>query len=192
MLAVRRFISRGSVHEGGRNDARLMSPMTSTARPHKMAGLSPLHSLLVKFGLLALVAGFVLWFGWPAEDPVGPDLAGPIQALSPSPGPTAHSCASLPPHHSRPAAPLPSRSKLDLNQATPEELQQLPGIGEVLAKRMITRRETTGGFRTVDDLLTVKGIGHKRLKQLRPLLTVGPVQERGRPRLAPVAPKDRL
>ena len=61
---------------------------------------------------------------------------------------------------------------VNLNTATAEELQQLSGIGEVLAGRIVSYRETHGGFRTVDDLLDVEGIGETRLNQWRPYLCV--------------------
>jgi competence protein ComEA len=60
-----------------------------------------------------------------------------------------------------------------LNRATSEQLQGLPGIGEALAQRVIGRRDAKGRFQRIDDLLEVKGIGPKRLEQLRPLLTIG-------------------
>ena len=63
--------------------------------------------------------------------------------------------------------------RLDINRATVEELQSLPGIGEVLARRVVERRTVRGLFNTVEDLLEVKGIGEKRLNSLRPLILVG-------------------
>lgn len=61
---------------------------------------------------------------------------------------------------------------LDPNTATSEELQTLPGIGPVLAARIIEYRETVGKFRTIDDLLAVKGIGEKTLAKIRPYLEI--------------------
>ncbi len=62
--------------------------------------------------------------------------------------------------------------RLDPNTATNEELQTLPGIGPVLAARIIEYRETVGKFRTIDDLLAVKGIGEKTLMKIRPYLEI--------------------
>lgn len=61
---------------------------------------------------------------------------------------------------------------LDPNTATNAQLQTLPGIGPVLAARIIEYRETVGKFRTVDDLLAVKGIGEKTLAKIRPYLEI--------------------
>jgi competence protein ComEA len=61
---------------------------------------------------------------------------------------------------------------VNLNTATPEELQLLPGVGEVRAGAIIAKRKQHGGFQTVDDLLEVKGIGQAMLKRLRPYVTV--------------------
>ncbi|HHW11823.1 MAG TPA: helix-hairpin-helix domain-containing protein [Firmicutes bacterium] len=62
--------------------------------------------------------------------------------------------------------------RLDPNTASYEELQTLPGIGPVLAARIIEYRETMGKFRTIDDLLAVKGIGEKTLAKIRPYLVI--------------------
>lgn len=66
-----------------------------------------------------------------------------------------------------------SPSVLDLNTATAEQLDTLPGIGPVLAQRIVIYRTDHGGFRTIDELTEVEGIGLKRLEQLRPHLTIG-------------------
>ena len=61
---------------------------------------------------------------------------------------------------------------LDVNTATAEELEALPGIGPVLAQRLIQHRQTHGPFTTMEDLLAVPGIGKKKLEQLKPNLAV--------------------
>jgi len=57
---------------------------------------------------------------------------------------------------------------LDLNLATAEELDQyLPGVGEVLARRIVEYREAHGGFRSVEQLREVTGIGERRFAELK-------------------------
>jgi competence protein ComEA len=68
---------------------------------------------------------------------------------------------------------LPLGSKLDLSTATAEELSQVPGLGKVLAARIVESRQAQP-FRTVDDLRRVKGIGVKTLDTIRPYLQIGP------------------
>ena len=57
---------------------------------------------------------------------------------------------------------------VNINTATAEELQLLPGIGESRAKAVIELRKQNGGFKSVDELAQVKGIGEAALKRLRP------------------------
>ncbi|MCS7065999.1 MAG: helix-hairpin-helix domain-containing protein [Fimbriimonadales bacterium] len=66
----------------------------------------------------------------------------------------------------------PPRFPVDLNRATAEELEALPGIGPVLAARIVEYRQMRGRFQSVDELLEVRGIGPKRLEQLRPYVVV--------------------
>ena len=56
---------------------------------------------------------------------------------------------------------------VDLNRASTDELQSLPGIGPVTAERIVTFRKEHGPFRRVEDLMKVKGIGEKSFQKLR-------------------------
>ena len=68
------------------------------------------------------------------------------------------------------AVPLPV---VNVNSASLEELQRLPGIGPVLARRIVETRSTHGPFRKVEDLLRVSGIGPATLERLRFLVLPG-------------------
>ena len=61
---------------------------------------------------------------------------------------------------------------VNINTASQKELDALPGIGEVLAQRIIDYRSANGPFSTVDELTKVKGIGEKTLEKLKPYATV--------------------
>ena len=65
------------------------------------------------------------------------------------------------------AKPKPAGAPINVNTATQAELEALPGIGPVIARRIIEGRP----YRSVDDLDRVKGIGKKRLEEIRPLVT---------------------
>lgn len=69
------------------------------------------------------------------------------------------------------AGSAPSSGPISLASATVEQLQTLDGIGPTLAARIIEWRDTHGGFRSVDDLDDVPGIGATRMEALRPKLT---------------------
>jgi len=61
---------------------------------------------------------------------------------------------------------------LNLNTATPRELEALPGIGPALAKRIVEFREKKGGYKRVEELLAIPGISEKKFRALRAYLTV--------------------
>lgn len=67
-----------------------------------------------------------------------------------------------------PASGTPGATPLDLNAATAAQLEQLPGIGPVLAQRIVEHRTRIGGFRSVDQLRDVTGIGEKKYAELAP------------------------
>lgn len=92
--------------------------------------------------------------------------------------PVAGAVAAAPPEagHPPPAvvAAAPAGGGVDINTADAAALIKLPGVGKATAKRIIDYRTTHGPFRTVDDLVKVRGIGKKTLAKLRPLITVSP------------------
>ena len=126
-------------------------------------------------GAVVVIAIFALGAAhdlWRAEHPRG--AAGPIgreaRSLPPGSAGTWADSTAL-----RPAAGSGGTSPgLDLNRATAEELDALPGIGPVLAGRILAHRARYGPFRAVDELRAVRGIGPRLLERLRPRLTVGP------------------
>jgi competence protein ComEA len=62
--------------------------------------------------------------------------------------------------------------KVNLNTATQDQLEELPGIGPAYAQAIIAERQRRGGFTSVNELRSVRGIGDKRFAQLAPLVTV--------------------
>ena len=75
---------------------------------------------------------------------------------------------------------LPASAAVNINTATKDELNALPGIGPAKAQAILDYRKLNGPFKTVDDLKNVKGIGAKRLEKLRADLTVGSRAGQGR------------
>ena len=61
---------------------------------------------------------------------------------------------------------------VNLNTATAEQLEALPGIGSSRARAVIAQREAVGGFKRVEDLLDVKGIGEASFARLKPHLAI--------------------
>ena len=62
---------------------------------------------------------------------------------------------------------------ISINEADKEEIMALPGIGEVLADRIIEFRNAHGDFSSPEELLNVEGVGKKRLEEIMDLITVG-------------------
>ncbi len=67
----------------------------------------------------------------------------------------------------------PAGAPLDLNRATAEELEALPGIGAAKAAAIVAARDAQGGFTSLDELEAVRGIGPALMAKLRPLVVVG-------------------
>ncbi|WP_084262280.1 ComEA family DNA-binding protein [Actinomadura formosensis] len=87
--------------------------------------------------------------------PVGVPRPTPPPGAAPSAGPSG-----------APGTPL------DLNTATPDQLDDLPGVGPVLAQRIVDYRAQHGGFRSIDQLQEVNGIGARRFADLKPMVRV--------------------
>jgi competence ComEA-like helix-hairpin-helix protein len=66
----------------------------------------------------------------------------------------------------------PSKTLINLNTASREELERLPGIGEGLAARIVEHRERHGAFRRIEHLIIVRGISERRFAELRAFVTV--------------------
>jgi comEA protein len=79
---------------------------------------------------------------------------------------------------SAPAAPAasaaPAKPALNLNTATQDQLEALPGIGPKVAERILEYRTKSGGFKRIEELMNVKGIGEKSFLKIKPLIAVPP------------------
>ena len=87
------------------------------------------------------------------------------------------SLQTQPPETTVPGTVSPTESTvafpIDINLADKEEFMALPGIGEVLAQRILAYRQEAGPFSRVEDLLNVEGIGEKRFEDIFDLITTG-------------------
>lgn len=148
-------------------------------------------SLLLKLGMLGVGVFFVYWVGWP-QGSLSPVVPFPKTGVPPSR--TLPSASVGEPEEVVSVAPRSGRNvvhplqvgvegedgqsgevaafTVDLNDGTLAELEHLPGIGPILAGRIVAHRTSHGAFRRIEDLALVPGIGKKRLEQLRPLVGV--------------------
>jgi len=62
---------------------------------------------------------------------------------------------------------------VNINTANSEQLQTVPGIGPATAEKILQMRKSYGAFKSVNDLLAIRGLGPKRLEKMRKYLTVG-------------------
>ena len=147
--------------------------------------MSILQSFLIKLGMLAMTLGVVLWIGWQVPQTMQRPAVTPAASLSFDDAAITTSAAvdstmsSAGASETRTELNRPQR--VDLNRATAADFVQLPGVGPVLARRMVDYRKSVGRFHAVEDLRAVKGIGKKKLERLKPLVTVAesPAQNKG-------------
>jgi competence protein ComEA len=131
-----------------------------------------LHSLLIKGSILAMGLVLVLWLGWTV-----PTLQ---ETNSPSPDRDTvhHLIQKGSPREIGNQNPVTKefrathRATLNINKGSAQELEVLPGIGPILAARIVARRKTVGEFRYKEDLLSIKGIGERRLARILPHIDV--------------------
>jgi competence protein ComEA len=71
------------------------------------------------------------------------------------------------------AAKQAPAGKVNINTATAEQLSTVPGIGDKLATRIVEYRQKNGSFKTVQELMNVKGVGEKSFGKLEPFLSAG-------------------
>jgi len=155
------------------------------------------QSLAIKFLMLAVAVGILYWAVQQGSDPAldqspasspptavtrGTVQEAPLVAEGPEnndlpPPVVTPSAPAPPPGPSRSTSPQPTTPAvrpvtfpLDINAAKVEDFMALPGIGETLARRLVDYRKRHGGFRSVEDLRQVRGIGEKRMEQIRPLV----------------------
>ena len=72
----------------------------------------------------------------------------------------------------KPAAAA-AKAAVNLNTATLDQLEGLPGVGRATAQRILEYRQKSGGFKKIEELMNVKGIGEKSFLKLKSLITVG-------------------
>lgn len=145
-----------------------------------------IKSLLLKLGMLSLTIGVVFWVRWSLQ-PTVPSIpsetekhivSSPVTELAERERRTSSSPSQ---NVQRPningivqtgQSQPPIHSRLDLNRASAGELESLPGIGAVLAQRVIAFRESVGRFQKIEDLREVKGIGAKKFERLKSFVMV--------------------
>lgn len=112
------------------------------------------------YGLgLLCVGGAAFVGGRSLDEPPAPKPAVKQQGLSGASGLLSSGAGQAEPK---------SQFPVSINSASASELEALPGVGPVIARRIVEYRTANGGFKSVDDLEQVKGIGPKTLAKMRP------------------------
>ncbi len=154
-----------------------------------------IQSLLIKLGMLAMTMGVVFWIGWQAPQATVKDMAsvagteagplsiaaaGEVEKKRIDQSVRRAVAAKTPVVAKVMRSDTPHRGLLDLNRASAEDLESLPGVGAVLAQRVITYRKSVGRFERIEELREVKGIGSKKFDRIKPLVTVAASGSKGK------------
>ena len=143
-----------------------MSPDGAPGRSARGTGLGDAQTLAVALLLVALAVGTLLprrgWDGPAFPSPPRVEVGLVEDLRLPAEAPPAIAIGQKP-------TPPPA---LDLNAVDVQALQALPGVGPVLAERIVAYRRVHGPFRAAEDLLRVPGVGGKRWGRLRELVRV--------------------
>ena len=142
------------------------------------------QSLLLKLGMFSAAIGVVFWIGWSVPTAFDLEHNLTVESLEGSKPETpsgSREMASVnrPPPASLtdqtfiiPSSKRPHQGLLDLNRATSQDFDALPGVGPKLAERILEYRQSVGIFHSLDELRGVKGIGKKKFERIRSLVTV--------------------
>ena len=128
-----------------------------------------LYSLLNKAAILSAGVICLLFIGWPVSETRN-SLESNFSLPKPSLADESSKAGAL--LHVPDDKRYFRGSRVNLNHGALSDFERLPGIGIVLAQRIIDHRQTHGDFQTVNALDMVPGIGEARIARLRPLVTV--------------------
>ena len=160
------------------------APLTPEGTPHPTPTPGPLHiyvsgavvrEQVVTVTAGSLVADALAAAGGPAADADlnGVNLAAPLadhqHIIIPAQATPANVAATA----AATTAPVEGTEKINLNTATSEELQTLPGIGQTRAQDIVAYRTANGDFQQIEDIQEVSGIGPVIFAKIEPYITVG-------------------
>jgi competence protein ComEA len=132
-------------------------------------------------GGLVLVLLLLIGAGWDTWRAIRPHflLPGVGEAAQPGAGSISRPAVAVAETATADSADAVARQSdrtapLDLNAADERALESLPGIGPVLANRIVEHRRVNGRYRSVDELRAVRGVGPRLIERLRPRVVAGP------------------
>lgn len=163
----------GAVHKPG------LYHLPPTARANdaiKAAGGSKADANLDAINLAAhLEDGKQLYIPTRKEQPEG----GALEQASPGPAATTHASAGHAGHAASSTSSghteklsSPGQGTININTASEEQLQRLPGVGPSYAARIVQFRKENGAFTSPDQLMDVSGIGAKKFEKMRPFVRI--------------------